>query len=462
MIEEFRMPKSSQTVETCILTGWYKNIGDQIAVGDILFAYETDKAAFEEEATIEGILLEKAYEEGDEIPVLSVVGYIGTEDETVEDLVDVKSNIKATKQTTEAVELASDDNSDLKEKLLDLQKFQLKIENKEVPVSSEDSTELRVSPRAKNLAKKKRICYDNVLGSGPAGRIIEKDIINEIEKGKRLTPLAMKKVELDHLVLPETGKSPFGKITSKDLVEANLNFRSDASENYSEIELSNVRKIIAGAMIRSLQNSAQLTHHLSACALNMLKLRKEVKSKLQNGYSHNITVNDMVCYAVVRTLKKFPEINSHLLGDKLRIFNKVNLGIAVDTERGLLVPTLIDADDFSLTGLSARLKELTDKSKNGKISPDLLHPASASFTVSNLGNYGVEMFTPIINLPQVAILGVNTIVKRPAELEDGTLAFLPFIGLSLTYDHRAIDGGPATLFLREVKTEIEKLSLGLL
>ena len=215
-------------------------------------------------------------------------------------------------------------------------------------------------------------------------------------------------------------------------------------------------------MYNSLQNSAQLTHHLSANASRMLQLRKEVKSRMKEGYSYNITLNDMVVYAVIRALKVYPEANAQFLDGKIRQFKKVNMGLAVDTERGLLVPALLNADDFSLPGLSSQLKGIVEAARGGKISPDLLAPQVASFTISNLGNYGVEMFTPVINLPQVAILGVNTIIQRPMTMPDGTFGFQPFIGLSLTYDHRAIDGGPATKFLAEIKNQIELLSTDLL
>ena len=170
----------------------------------------------------------------------------------------------------------------------------------------------------------------------------------------------------------------------------------------------------------------------------------------------------MVCFAVIKALGLHPDANAHFLGESIRRFQQVNLGIAVDTERGLMVPTLLNADRLSLPELSGSLRELAENTRKGKVSPDLIVPEAASFTVSNLGNYGVEMFTPVLNLPQVGILGVNTIVQRPAVLPDGNFAFLPFMGLSLTYDHRAIDGGPATLFLAEIKKQIESLSSELL
>jgi pyruvate dehydrogenase E2 component (dihydrolipoamide acetyltransferase) len=165
---------------------------------------------------------------------------------------------------------------------------------------------------------------------------------------------------------------------------------------------------------------------------------------------------------VVRALILHPGANAQFLDGSIRQFRKVNLGLAVDTDRGLLVPALLNADDFSLPGLSSQLKGIIDAARAGSVSPDLLAPEMATFTISNLGNYGVEMFTPVINLPQVAILGVNTIIQRPSVLKDGSFGFQPFIGLSLTYDHRAIDGGPATLFLGEIRNQIEQLGPELL
>jgi pyruvate dehydrogenase E2 component (dihydrolipoamide acetyltransferase) len=228
--------------------------------------------------------------------------------------------------------------------------------------------------------------------------------------------------------------------------------------DFVDKKLSNMRKLIAKAMHASLQNSAQLTHHLGADARRMLELRKTAKSAFEAGkLSTNITLNDMVCFAVIKALKKFPNVNSHFIGDSMRLFNKVHLGLAVDTERGLMVPVVRNADDLSIIGLANQLKEVANSCKKGAIAPELLAAESATFTVSNLGNYGVEMFTPVINLPQSAILGVNTIVPRPKDLGEGVYAFVPYIGLSLTYDHRALDGGEATRFLKQIAIEIENL-----
>lgn len=445
------LPKQGQSVESCIITEIKKKKGDVVKKGEVLFAYETDKASFEEESPVDGVVLESFYNEGDEVEVLlnmmvigepgedySVVENVGTENKDGDVAgADVACNVSTT-DTTEPIESSST-----------IQQLN-------------DSTIQRIiiSPRAKALATKEVINITQLKGSGPKGRIIEKDIQQVLENRPNLTPLA-KKIAAKEGVQPQaSGSGLAGTIKSTDFVAAPVNALYGV--DYEDKKLSNVRKLIAKAMHASLQNSAQLTHHLGADARRMLELRKTAKSAFESGkLSVNITLNDMVCFAVIKALKKFPNVNSHFLGDSMRLFNKVHLGLAVDTERGLMVPAVRNADDLSITGLANQLKEVAASCKKGAIAPELLAAESATFTVSNLGNYGVEMFTPVINLPQSAILGVNTIVPRPKDLGEGVYAFVPYIGLSLTYDHRALDGGEATRFLKQIAIEIEKLELDL-
>ena len=326
--------------------------------------------------------------------------------------------------------------------------------NQHINTSSHQSF---VSPRAKNLAAAEAIDASQLAGSGPAGRVIEKDVKAALENRPKLTPLA-KKIAAEEGVQPQgAGSGLAGTAKSTDLAApANAIYGVD----YEDKKLSNMRKLIAKAMHASLQNSAQLTHHLGADARVIQNLRKKAKKAFEAGtLSANLTINDFVCFAVVKALKKFPNVNSHFLGESMRLFNKVHLGLAVDTERGLMVPAVRNADDLSIIGLSNQLKEVANQCKKGAISPELLAAEAATFTVSNLGAYGVEMFTPVINLPQSAILGVNTIIPRPKDLGDGVYGFVPYIGLSLTYDHRSLDGGEATRFLKQIAIEIETLEL---
>ena len=259
---------------------------------------------------------------------------------------------------------------------------------------------------------------------------------------------------------PAKGSGLAGMVRGCDLHEQTADSKSPDSISYDDVPMTNMRKLIARAMYNALQNSARLTHHLGADARRIQALRRQAKKAYEEGrIDANLTINDLVCYAVIRALKQFPNVNSHCLGESLRIFRKVNLGLAVDTERGLMLPAVPAADDLDIIGLSKALKRVADDCKKGSINPDLLRPEAASFTVSNLGAYGVEIFTPIINVPQSAILGVNTIVPRPKDLGGGVYAFVPYIGLSLTYDHRSIDGGEATRFLKTIATEIENLDI---
>ena len=398
------MPKQGQSVETCIITKWFKKKGEPVSVGDILFSYETDKASFDLESPEEGILLDVFFDDGSEVPVLVNVAVIGKSGESTgafspasvsgQATVDLKSS--SATETPEAIET---------------------VKTKEAP----ENNKIRISPRAKKMAHEKGIAYNKLSGSGPNGRIIARDI----EKG------VPDKV-IDIKVVPVTGS------------------------DFTEQPLSNVRKLIAKAMHSSLQNAAQLTHHMSADVRFLLEARQIIKIRLASDKSQqDITLNDMVCWCVIKALGKFPEANSHFLEDRIKTFNKVHLGLAVDTPRGLMVPAVRDASEMNLVELSKELKSAAESCKRGSINPELIKSTSATFTVSNLGNYGVEMFTPVINLPQVAILGVCTIINRPANMGNNTFGFVPYIGLSLTYDHRAIDGGPATLFLKEIKEQIE-------
>lgn len=418
------MPRQGQSVETCILGQWYKSTGDPVKTGDILFSYETDKAAFDEEAKADGILLVRFFEEGDEVPVLADVAVIGV---SGEDISEFAGTIEAAGETVS--------HSSAEPAV---------ITSMETVVKEGVASRIRISPLARKMASGLGVDYAQIQGTGPMGRIISRDVEAWMATSHTAKPSAAS----PHAEAVPVAATPAPKESPV----------LSSGEDFQVKPLSNMRKLIARAMHQSLQNSAQLTHHLSADARALLAARKKFKKEYEAGIvADNVTVNDLVCFAVIRALKKFPQVNTHLLGDQLKFFRKVNLGLAVDTDRGLMVPALRNADDLSVTGLSSQLRTLAEGCRKGNINPDLLSPEAASFTVSNLGNYGVEMFTPVINLPQTAILGVCTITPRPKDLGDGVYAFVPVIGLSLTYDHRALDGGEATRFLAEIAREIENI-----
>ncbi|MBN1158127.1 MAG: 2-oxo acid dehydrogenase subunit E2 [Bacteroidales bacterium] len=443
------MPKQGQSVETCIITQWIKKKGDTVNKGDVLFSYETDKASFDAEAEEEGVLLEVFYLEGDEVPVLSNVAVIGRKGDDIGSLRPGAANDQTLKRPAEEEATVSPGEPAAGSKtgmpkgmITEVSSYGSSGSAARTEIRKTNGRDkLRISPRARAMASNFGINPMGIKGSGPNGRVIVRDIETAAKgiAGRAKT------------ILTDEDQQMNQSIPGKDYIFG-------THTDYEDRKLSNIRKLIARSMHESITLSAQLTHHLSADVRRLLSLRAKVKAEMDKGRTINVTLNDMVCFAVIRALGKFPEINSHFLGDSIRTFKKVHLGLAVDTQRGLMVPAVPDASDYSLQGLSDRLAEVADQCRKGGINPELLVSTAASFTVSNLGKYGVEMFTPIINLPQVAILGVNTITWRPDDLGDGVIGFIPVMGLSLTYDHRAVDGGPATLFLKEIKDQIENFN----
>ena len=472
------MPKQGQSVESCIVTEFKKKVGDKVSVGDVLFSYETDKASFEEESKVEGTVLAVFFADNDEIPCLTNVMVIGAPGESFAEFApssDASGQAAApagAEQGGNAPSVAqpapSANASGAGVDFAVSAPMQMGgahevggVSQNQAPVheAQEKGASCGVSPRARRLAEQKGVNVEQIAGSGPHGRVIERDVQ---AAAVSLTGLAKAKMAEGGLAAPAAGTGLAGTVKGADLKVWKANHTDIAGEGaeFEVVKMSNMRKLIAKSMYNSLQNSAQLTHMLGADARKVQALRKKAKKALEEGkIDVNITINDFVCYAVVKALQKFPNLNSHCLGDAMRIFSSVNLGCAVDTERGLMVPAVLHADELNIVGLSKQLKKIAEDAKKGCVNPDLLSPEAASFTVSNLGGFGVEYFTPIINVPQSAILGVGTITLRPKDIGAGVVGFVPYMGLSLTYDHRAVDGGEATRFLKQVATEIENLEV---
>ena len=456
------MPKQGQSVESCIISEFKVKVGDSVKVGDVLFGYETDKATFEEASQVEGTVLAIFWADGDEIPVLQNVMVIGQPGESFEEFKPSAAEglssetLQPSASSLPPTESAGPSHSSGHGR---------PEVSEDTPSSAAGSITpgAPVSPRARMMAAQKGVNTAQVAGSGPGGRIIARDVEAAAAAQGTLTGLAKAKMAQGGLASPGAGSGLAGAVKGADLKVWKPNHTEGLAGEGTEfqvVKMSNMRKLIAKSMYNSLQNSAQLTHMLGADARKVMALRKKAKKALGEGkVDVNITINDFVCFAVIKALQQFPNLNSHCLGDSMRLFKNVNLGLAVDTERGLMVPAVPHADTLSIVELSKALKKVAEDSKKGSINPDLLSPEAASFTVSNLGGFGVEWFTPIINVPQSAILGVGTVVPRPVDQGGGEYAFVPYMGLSLTYDHRAVDGGEATRFLKQVAVEIEKLDI---
>lgn len=451
------MPRQGQSVESCIISKWMKQKGDSVASGDVLFTYETDKAAFEEESQIEGILLEVFFQEGDDVPVLTNVCVIGQKGEDISEF--LPSSNKAALLIAQVLSnaVSSDDiNSIASSDANDNTSFNEAASTGIISVGEG----FKISPRARNLATKMRLNESRAIATGPEGRIIERDILALAEKepGATLSAAAEYRA-LKGVNIQGTGIG--GRVVTEDIQGFAITPKEDKNvstaqvNEYEEVKLSNIRKVIAKAMHQSLSNSAQLTLHASFDATAILSYRKLLKTSQEGLGLNNITLNDMVIYAVSRTLLNHSNLNAHFFDDKMHIYHNVHLGVAVDTERGLMVPTLYNANLKSLNQMASEIKALAKTCQEGSINPDNLK--GGTFTVTNLGQLDIEMFTPILNPPQTGILGVNTIVYR-VKVTDGEMVAYPAMGLSLTFDHRAVDGAPAARFLKELKNNLENFT----
>ncbi len=396
------MPKAGITVESCIIGEWLKQVGDEIKVGDVLFTYETDKASFECESTEEGELLAIFFEEGDEVPCMENVCAVGPHGEPTDCLKPGAAPMVVEEVTAEAAPAAA-------------------VAEAAAP-AAQIVPGAPVSPRAAKLAKAAGVDASLAAGTGPNGRIIERDVQKLIDQG---VPAAAKTAVVDD------------------------------GPAYEDVKFSGIRRAISKSMHTSLSTMAQLTHNTSFDATAILNYRKVLKAA--GGEYAGITLGDIILYAVSRTVLNHPDLNANMLDDNsIRRFKHVNLGVAVDTPRGLMVPTIFNADQMSLLEISKAVKELAAECRDGAINPDKL--SGGSFTVSNLGNMGVESFTPVINPPQTGILGVCGTIDRVRKAADGSIEIYPAMGLSLTYDHRAVDGTPAAKFQKELAENLENFT----
>ena len=415
------MPRQGQSVESCVITSWAKKKGDAVAEGDTLFSYETDKSGFDENATVAGTLLEVFCEEGDDVPCLDPVCIIGTPGEDISSLMPKKEESAAPAEAPKAEAAPAE-----------------APKAGTAPAAATVNTEgrMKISPRARHLAERTDADLAQAVPTGPNGRIIERDVNALLDAGKL--------VGTAQAAAAEAPKAPAAEAAPE--VE------------YVDEKLPNIRKVIAKAMVNSLSTMAQLTLMESFDATELLACRAKVKANAEKMGMANITINDMILFACAKTALNHKDINANYLDDQqvMRYFKHVHVGVAVDTARGLLVPTVHNADTLTLNQLSVAAKELINQAKEGTISPDKLK--GASFTVSNLGSAGVEYFTPVINPPQTAILGVGGITRRVKRV-GGEDVFYDAIGLSLTFDHRALDGAPAARFLKELVSNLENFGL---
>ena len=457
------MPRQGNTVESCIIVDWKVKEGDTVAADTNVCEVETDKATFEVPAGEAGTVLKLVRSAGDDVPVLSPIAVIGKPGE------DWEAAVGGAGEPSAAPVRFSEPQPPAKAN--------------EAPAATSFAAAAgsdavgsgrAASPRARNLAAKEAVDLSALAGSGPGGRVIERDVRAAMEGRPALTASAKAALATGDGSVPAIGSGFGGRATVGDLKSGPVSAAAPASPAVAartvasvtdfpgpvtETPVKGIRKLIADRMRSSLESSAQLTFNGSANAKQIQALRARFKADGGAFGLSGVTIGDLVVYAVTRVLPLFPYANATLENGTLKTYERVHLALAVDTPRGLMVPVIRNADQLSLSELSSESKRLAAACQAGSISPDEL--SGGTFTVSNLGAFGVESFTPVLNAPQVAILGVDNIVPRAAAGPDGALVLEQRLGLSLTVDHQVIDGAPAARLLKGIADAITDIDLWL-
>ena len=413
------MPRQGQSVESCIIGKWHKKKGDPVAVGDPLFTYETDKATFDETAKSAGTLLEVFFAEGDDVPCLTNVCVIGQPGESTAEF-NPAGGAAASAMPQAAVAAAPAPGAAAAGNV---------AVGTATAFAAAGVRPESISPRARHLAERSGADLRLAAGSGPHGRVIERDVRQLIDAGQFATAAAAGTYEAG---LAGTGLG--GRVSTADVLAAAAPAVTHAApatpaapaapaavpaaDSWTE-KHSTIRKVIARSMQASLSNMAQLTLNASFDASDIMALRTRLKKAGEKGLGNaqgfglaeNVpTIGDIILYAVSRVLSRHASCNAHYDDEKMTFFKHVNLGVAVDTPRGLMVPTVFAADTLDLAAISKAVKEMAADCQKGTISPDSLK--GGTFTVTNLGTLDIESFTPVINPPQTCILGVCNITTK--------------------------------------------------
>lgn len=402
MAEIVRMPKLSDTMQEGVVVAWHKKIGDKINSGDLMAEIETDKATMEYESFQEGVLLHIGVEAGKAAPVDSILAILGEKGEDISALLSAEGS--APKKTESAKEEKTPETAPAK------------VEEKTVvstPSASSDSR-IKASPLAKTIAKDKGIDLAQVQGSGDNGRIVKKDVEN---------------------FTPSTGfKATMGN--------------AFAQESFEEVPVSQMRKTIARRLSESLFTAPHFYLTMEIDMDNVMAARKNLNEQLGT----KISFNDIIIKAVAASLRKHPAVNSSWLGDKIRYNHHINIGVAVAIPDGLVVPVVRFADTKSLSQISEEVKNYAQKAKEKKITPDDMQ--GNTFSISNLGMYGIEEFTAIINPPDACILAVSGIKQTPV-VKNGQVVPGNVMKVTLSCDHRVVDGATGSEFLQSLKRMLE-------
>jgi len=499
------MPKLGLTMETGVIEKWNKKEGEKVEAGEVLFEVMTDKVSLEVEAYHSGYLRKILNHEGEEVPVTQVIAFIGDENEEIPEVSSaVKAGkieeIRAGKKVEEApaavqMAVAAD------EKIVEPAKVSVKAAKEEQITA--DISRIKISPLARNIAESKGLDISKIAGTGPQGRIVKEDVENYLkiiegvaappqvkkveqipleirereETRIKISPLARKtarEMGIDYAREPVKGTGPEGRIIKEDILSyaeskktavlfqagqeapapavSAAGSPSGAAKVKSSDPLKGIRKVIAERMTYAAQN---IPHIIMTSVMNvdtLVDLREKIKEKVLAKYNAKITYTDFIIKAAATVLAEQPVINASFQDSNRIIYENINICVAVDTEAGLIVPTIYNCDRISLFDIARKRVELVEKAKQGKLTIEEI--SNGTFTISNLGMFGIRTFTAIINPPQGAILIVGEVYEAPA-LVSGRVEPKKFMEISIAVDHRIIDGADGSRYLQRLKELIE-------
>jgi len=429
------MPALGESVSEGTVTRWLKNVGDAVAVDEALLEVSTDKVDTEIPSPVAGTLLSIDAPADTTVPVgarLASIGVTGAAAAPVAPAQVAPPVVQAPPVVAPPAPVApaAPFNS--------------------MPAPVANNSDLYVTPLVRKIASDAGIDLATVRGTGVGGRIRKQDVYEAAERARVATPVATP-------AAPQIPSAPTA--TSTTSAPASPKVAATASPlRGTTVPMSRLRKVIASRMVESLQTSAQLTTVIEVDITKISKLRDRAKKSFEEREGVKLTFLPFFAVAVCEALKQHPVLNSSVDGENIIYHGTENLGIAVDTERGLLVPVIKDAGDLNLGGVARRIVDVAARTRDNKISPDEL--SGGTFTITNTGSRGALFDTPILNQPQVAILGLGAIVKRPIVVADGdggeTIAIRSMVYLAISYDHRIVDGADAARFLATLKERLEE------
>ena len=424
MITEVILTQLGETMDEGTIAAWHKQVGDRVEKGEALCAVETDKAVLDVVAPTSGYLAKIVAEPGATIPVLQVIGYLADQPGEVAGAPApaVPSDGGGAEAPTPAQPAEA-------------------VQSSEAP---EPGPPLRVTPAAKRVAREHGIDVAKLKGTGPGGRVVEKDVWAQIH-------LQQEAAKAPAVAAPADGGRGEEPAIARPTPAAPV-VAAPAAGEWDLVPLTRMRRIIAERLSQTYREAVHVTLHCEADVAEAGKLRTQLSQEWEAKHGVKVTFTDLIVKAVAKALTEHRSVNASFAEDGIRLHRRANVGVAVAVPNGLVVPVIRDADGLPLLEISKAVRRLTERARAGQITPDELH--GGTFTVTNMGMMGVDTFTPIINGGEGAILGVGRIADRPAVCE-GALTIRPLMPLSLSFDHRVVDGAGAAAFLARVKQILE-------